>query len=140
MSHSVAEPERAETVVAKSATDWEKVNELTYDFADGIIRELGMLAGEHVDATGVAFYEGFPRLVVHAQMQGIGGTSARLEFAGIRKLGFDYDLDVSPAIAEDVAPGLCEVRVLGLRVTAERCTVAITGAEGLGEGPFVLQS
>lgn len=129
----------AERARAIAAASWREINELASDFADGVIREVGVAAGEYVDATGVLYYDGYPRLVAHAQMQGAGGTSVRLEFTGVRKFAFDYDIEVSPAIATDIGAGVWEVRLLGLRVTAEECVAYITGDHGLGAGPFVLQ-
>lgn len=122
------------------AAGWSEANDLVCDFADGVIRELGFVAGEHVDATGVMHYDGFPRLIVHAQMQGAGGTSARLEFVGVRRLAFDYDVEVSPAEAKDIAPNLWEVCLLGLRVVAQECAICVARRGGLGEGPFIVQT
>jgi hypothetical protein len=39
----------ATSIVARSANDWELVNARLDDFADGIVREIGVRAGEHVD-------------------------------------------------------------------------------------------
>lgn len=124
--------------IATDAASWDEVNAIASDFADGVIREVSVVSGEHVDVHGVLHYGGYPRLAVHAQMQGAGGTSVRLVFVGVRKFGYDYDMEVSPAVAQDVGPGLWEVRVLGLRVTAETCETSVVGSQGLGKGPFLL--
>lgn len=66
----------------QEAADWSKANELAADFADCVIREVGLLGGEHVDSQGVLCSAGYPRLLVHAQMQGEGGMPLALSFAG----------------------------------------------------------
>jgi hypothetical protein len=123
-----------------SAEDWAVVNERLADFADGIVREVGIRGGEHIERTGVLVSAGYPRVVAYVQMQGAGGTSAKLEFCGVRRLAFDHAMDVSPAIVTDVERDVWEVQLLGLKVAAEECVVTITGADGLGRGPFALSS
>jgi hypothetical protein len=135
-SRSMAEPRQ---VTAVDADGWKAINDLAVDFADGVVREAAVVAGEHVDVDGVMRFGGYPRLVVHTQMQGGGGVSIRLEFAGVRHYAFNYDVEVSPAIARDVGAGVWEVRFLSLRVTAEDCAALVVGSDGLGEGPFLVR-
>jgi hypothetical protein len=129
------------TVVAEKASDWAAVNEIAFDFEDGLIREAGATSGDYVGADGVLYYGGrYPNLLVHTQVQGAGGLAIRLEFFGVRSFAYDHDLEASPATAIDLAGGVWEVRVLALKVVAERCHASVSTQSGLGEGPFILHA
>jgi hypothetical protein len=75
--------------------------------------------------------------IVCVQMQGAGGTSARLDFSGVRRVTFNYERDVSPAVGKALDQSTWEVELLALRIVAEECAVSLTGSAGLGEGPSI---
>jgi hypothetical protein len=124
---------------ATRAEDWAGINDLAFDFADGVVREIAVVAGDYVGPDGVLYYGAYPRLLVHIQMQGASARSVRLEFLGVRRFGYDYDHEASPALATDVAADVWEVQVLALKVTAEECSAYVTGKDGLGGGPFIVR-
>jgi hypothetical protein len=111
--------------------EWLAVNDLLYDFHDGVVRAVLFDSSEWVDRQRRVIYGGYPSVRVLVQLQSGPVPAARLSFSSVRSLEVAAR-DVSPGVARRLADGVWEVEFLSLRLATETCTVSCLGTDALG--------
>lgn len=98
--------------------DWNKVNDLAFDFHDGVIKECWLNGQDFVTKDLMLEYHGLPNLGVLVQLQSAERPAFWLRFEEVRMFTFHHDREVSPAQIEDLEDQMHRIEFLNCVVEA----------------------